>query len=138
MVKEFVYMWRKEKKERPGLYYRKRYLYKAVRNRAWQHCEHAEVQKRYQERILSGEEPVLQPETPLHLLEYKELETLMHQTLAKMPERRRRIFRLHRFEGKKQREIALMFGISVKTVEAEISKTLQLLRKELEQYNEAL
>ena len=138
IVQELFYICWKEKKQLPVFYSLKSYLYKAVRNRALQHCEHAEVQKRYQERILSGEEPVLQPETPLHLLEYKELETLMHQTLAKMHERRRRIFRLHRFEGKKQREIALMFGISVKTVEAEISKTLQLLRKELEQYNEAL
>ena len=66
--------------------------------------------------------------------EYKELEALINRTLEKLPERRLRIFRMHRFEGKKYAEIASSLSLSVKTVEAEMTKALRTLRDELEIY----
>ena len=66
--------------------------------------------------------------------EYKELEALVNRTLEKLPERRLRIFRMHRFEGKKYAEIASNLSLSVKTVEAEMTKALRTLRDELEIY----
>ena len=68
------------------------------------------------------------------VIEYKELEALVNRTLEKLPERRLRIFRMHRFEGKKYTEIAEEQQISVKTVEAHISKALKILRVELKDY----
>ena len=41
---------------------------------------------------------------------------------------------MHREEGKKYAEIALLLSLSVKTVEAEMTKTLRTLRKEIENY----
>jgi len=67
-------------------------------------------------------------------IEYKELEALVNRTLEKLPERRLRIFRMHRFEGKKYAEIASSLSLSVKTVEAEMTKALRTLRDELEIY----
>ena len=61
-------------------------------------------------------------------------EALVNRTLEKLPERRLRIFRMHRFEGKKYAEIASNLSLSVKTVEAEMTKALRTLRDELEIY----
>ena len=69
--------------------------------------------------------------TPLDKLEYQELEERVAGILATFPERRQRIFRMHRFEGKKYAEIARELSVSVKTVEAEISEALKILRKRI-------
>ena len=54
--------------------------------------------------------------------------------IEKMPDRCRQVFQMHRKEGLKYAEIAQELGISVKTVEAAISKALNILRKEIESY----
>ena len=52
--------------------------------------------------------------------------------MNKMPERRMKIFRMHRFESKKYEEIAQLLSLSVKTIEAEMTKALKALKKEVE------
>ena len=71
---------------------------------------------------------------PQEEMEYQELRHLIDATLARMPERRLRIFRMHRMEGKKYAEIASQLSLSVKTVEAEMTKALKALKKEIENY----
>lgn len=72
--------------------------------------------------------------TPHAHLEYEELQTLIRHTLDKQPRRRQQIFRMHRMEGKKYAEIALSLSLSVKTVEAEMTKVLRTLRNEIDNY----
>lgn len=84
--------------------------------------------------ILSHPDKDDTPDDPQEQIEYKELEALVNRTLEKLPERRLRIFRMHRFEGKKYAEIASSLSLSVKTVEAEMTKALRTLRDELEIY----
>ncbi|KAA4608167.1 RNA polymerase sigma-70 factor, partial [Bacteroides ovatus] len=62
------------------------------------------------------------------------LQKLINNTLEKLPERRMQIFKMHPTEGKKYAEIAVQLSLSVKTVEAEMTKTLRTLRKEIENY----
>lgn len=71
---------------------------------------------------------------PQEQIEYKELQQLIDKTLKKLPERRFQIFRLHHTEGKKYSEIASLLSLSVKTVEKEMTRALQTLRKEIENY----
>jgi len=54
------------------------------------------------------------------------------KTMEKMPERRRKIFNMHRFENLKYMEIAEILSLSVKTIEAEMGKALKTLRKEID------
>lgn len=113
------------------------YLYKAVRNRSLQYCEHRQVRDLYMSKTTSETEE-RSASTPEEQLEYKELNELINKILNKMPERRIKIFRMQRFEGKKYAEIAKILSISIKTVEAEMTKALQSLRKEIENYIQVL
>lgn len=64
----------------------------------------------------------------------KELEEMISDSLAKLPENIRAVFEMNRFEGKTYSQIAEENNISVKTVEAYMSKALKLLRIELKDY----
>ena len=67
-------------------------------------------------------------------LETAELEEKIRKALLKLPEKCREVFELSRFEGKKYTEIATQMNISVKTVETQMSKALQILKTELRDY----
>lgn len=67
-------------------------------------------------------------------LELRELEARYQQVVEQLPEQCRNIFQLSRFGGLRYREIAGQLGLSVKTVEAQMSKALKRLREELADY----
>lgn len=127
----FYILWRD--RESLGIFKSiKSYLYVSVRNRCFQHIEHRNVRLRHEESIINEkEEPFLNPSEQI---EYEELATIINKALEKMPKRRQQIFEMHRFDGMKYTEIANSFSISIKTVEAEITKALKTLRKEVEYY----
>ena len=102
------------------------YLYRSVKNKSLQHLEQKKVRDDY--RKMYAENVVIKTPTPQEELEYKELERQIQEALHYLPERRRMIFYMHRMEGKKYNEIAQELQLSVKTVEAEISKALRALR----------
>ncbi len=133
IVEELFYILWKDRNHLQILQSIKSYLYRAVRNEALQWCEHNEVRARYREYVLSGnaEEEMFDPHREL---EYEELQGVIRHALSKLPERRLRIFEMHRMEGKKYAEIALSFSLSVKTVEAEMTKALRTLRDEIDNY----
>lgn len=135
IVQDLFYIFWKEKESLPILRSIKNYLYGAVRNRSLQYLEHRQVRYRYQQTVMAEESPETESYTPQDQLEYKELQNLINRALGKLPERRLRIFQMHRFEGKKYTEIAIQLSLSVKTVEAEMTKALYTLRKEIENYN---
>ena len=67
-------------------------------------------------------------------LETSELKALIDQAIDRLPERCRIVFTLSRFEQLSYKEISDKLGISVKTVENQISKALKLLRANLAPY----
>ncbi len=69
-----------------------------------------------------------------HGLERKELEKAIERSLAKLEEPLREVFILSRYHEMKYSEIAQMLGISVKTVEARLSRALQDLQKLLKDF----
>jgi len=64
----------------------------------------------------------------------KELEESIADAILKLPTECRKVFELSRIGGHKYKEIADICNISVKTVEAQMSKALRLLRVELNEY----
>lgn len=132
IVEELFYVLWKDREHLPVFQSVKSYLYRAVRNESIQYCEHQEVRDRYRELVLSVE--ASQVSDPQAQMEYDELQELIRHTLEKLPSRRLQIFKMHRMEGKKYIEIALALSLSVKTIEAEMTKALRTLRKEIENY----
>lgn len=133
IVQELFYKIWKERESLNILRSLKSYLYGAVRNQSLQYCEQYMVRERHKQSVQSA--PENEPAaTPHDQLEYRELKEVIDRTLSQLPERRRRIFTMHRFEGLKYKEIAERLSLSVKTIEAEMTKTYQLLRKEIEKY----
>nr|WP_238319211.1 sigma-70 family RNA polymerase sigma factor [Segatella baroniae] len=68
-----------------------------------------------------------------HLLE-KELEQAVGEAVERLPEDCRRVFKMSRFDGKKNAEIAQELGISVNTVKYHIKNALRLLQQQLGKY----
>ena len=67
-------------------------------------------------------------------LEEQELEQRIYDALQSLPEKCREVFTMSRFDGLKYKEIAEKLGISVKTVETQMSKALKILREKLIDY----
>lgn len=61
----------------------------------------------------------------------EELESRLHEAINRLPERCRAVFALSRFEELSHKEIADRLGISVKTIENQITKAMKLLRESL-------
>jgi RNA polymerase sigma-70 factor (ECF subfamily) len=68
---------------------------------------------------------------PEEILMFEELSSEIQHIIENLPNQCRRAFVLSRFENKKYQEIALEMGISLKAVEAHITKALDILRKSL-------
>ncbi len=133
----FYHIW----KERESIFILtslKSYLYTAVRNRSLQYCQRQKSEQSYKEGVQSNGFIENSGTSPQESLEAKELEEIINKTMVKMPERQLRIFKMHRFENKKYADIAEALSVSVKTVEAEMSKALKALRKEIEFYTSSL
>lgn len=67
-------------------------------------------------------------------LQFEELRSKIEEAINNLPPEIVETFRLSRFEELSYREIADRQGISIKTVEARISKALRILRVELKDY----
>lgn len=111
----------------------KSYIFKIVQNLSLNKLRRKKVESRYVEiykqvylehKEFSAHESLLA----------KELEGHISQSIGKLPGECRKIFELSRFEGLKYREIADTLNISIKTVEAQMSKALRYLRIELRDY----
>jgi len=110
----------------------KSYLYKAVQNYAFNFLQQEKIKQKYidqQDRF--SEQISLNGQ---HKLEEDELKKVIDKAILNLPEKRRKIFELSRFEDMKYTQIAEYLTISVKTVEAQMSKSLKYLRIMLKEY----
>jgi RNA polymerase sigma-70 factor, ECF subfamily len=106
----------------------KPYLFKAVHNR----CLNV-----MRDRRKFSEELVTEPLSDRDVqeqMELMELNAKINQVIDSLPERCKEVFEMNRFEGKRYKEIAEDLGISVKTVENQMSKALKILRDQLASY----
>lgn len=114
----------------------KLYLYGAVQNYALNYLQQQKTKNKYINRKLNF--PVAHSENGQNRMEEEELKRLINSAILKLPSKRREIFELSRFENMKYSQIADQMRISVKTVEAQMSKSLIYLRKVLKEYVPAI
>lgn len=127
----FCSFWTERAFERVTSSYRA-YLFRAVRYRALNYLRW-EFGRRSDLPDAADTDETLWPETdsPADALQFDELYATISQTIADLPPQCRRVFMMSRFEQKSYREIASELGVTVKAVEANVSRALTTLRRVL-------
>ena len=126
----FCSIW--EQRETAEIESFKSYCYRAVRNKCLNAIKHIKVREeykahnQYQQDLEQGN---FDEEGPVN-----ELSENIEAVIEAMPDMRKKVFKMSRYDGLKYREIAEKLGISIKTVEIHMSKALAYLRVELAQY----
>ena len=130
IVQETFYRIWKNRKDLDIQISARNFLITSVRNACLDLIRKQEIEKRWIEKRL--EEDTEEEYEDLYTTQ--ELESLLNQALDKLPEQIASTFRMNRFDGKTYVEIAEEKQISVKTVEAYMTRTLKFLRIELKDY----
>ena len=110
------------------------YLKTAVTNRAIDYVRSAQRNRRF-----DGELPVRRPcpaAGPEEIAHGTHLAELIEEAIAALPPRGQEIFRLNRFEGLTYNQIAERCGVTYKTVETHMRRSLISLRNRLQPYVE--
>lgn len=105
------------------------YLFRMTKNAIFDLFDHKAVDARF--RKISGKMDIreLVTEDIAAKIDLQDLLLLVNLAIEKMPSQRQRVFRMSRFDGIPQQEIARELGISQKTVEYHIHEALTELRK---------
>jgi RNA polymerase sigma-70 factor, ECF subfamily len=123
----FVSVWEKFESLPDDTNY-KSYLYTAVRNKSLNFIR--DTKKHIALDDMNSEEPMVEN----LVMETAELEKEIEIALQSLPEKCREVFEMNRQEGLKYAEIAQKLNISIKTVEAQMSKALAILREHLKEF----
>ncbi len=128
----FVRVWNHRSSVRPSLPILA-YLFRIGRNLLYDRAKHASVRKRFELDIPRS--TVSAGDDPDESLQAKMLqEKLSEVVTTALPSRCREVFLLSRMEGMSNAEISAHLGISVKTVENQITRALRILRRHLRNY----
>ena len=121
----FTYLW--ENKEHININLSlKAYLFQSVKNRCLNY-------KRSRKSMLHIDEvSSLLKEEESYAIEVKELEKLIVEAICSLPEKCQEIFNMSRRDKLTNKEIASTLNISIKTVEAHITKALKLIKSYLD------
>jgi len=106
------------------------FLITSVRNSCIDYLRRQDSARAWQEKEIKDKIEYTSDDLYSHI----ELEQMLTVALSKLPENIREVFEMNRFDGKTYREIAEEKNISVKTVEAHMTKALKVLRVELKDY----
>lgn len=105
------------------------YLFTAVRNRAFDYVKaelrrNTSLENAYDISTQTAQEPD-------SITQYEELYHDVEAAINAMPIKRRQIYVMHRFEGKKYQEIAQELNLSLHTVEAHLYQAIKQIRSSL-------
>jgi RNA polymerase sigma-70 factor (family 1) len=108
------------------------YLYRAVQNRSINYLNAQKSRQKYAQHVLNTTEN--SDNSVENILGKSELESALLKAIGELPDKCRMIFKMNRFEGLTNSEIAEQLDLSKRTVETQISKALKILRSKLHNY----
>jgi len=108
----------------------KAYLYRAARNHTLNYIKRRNFELNYQ-RSLADKMSVQHNDTE-QAFHYSELEKKLHDSIEALPEKRKEIFKMSRFEDLTYKEIAATLDIPVRQVHYQIGLALKELRSKLQ------
>lgn len=125
----FVNLW--GSRERSNISNLKAYLIISVKNRSLNEIAKQKNFLKYKKEIEASDindHTENQPDTDL-------LEKIM-MVIDELPDQQKKVFKMNRLDGLKYSEIAENLGLSIKTIEAHMSKALSFTREKLVSYRE--
>ncbi|MEZ5199259.1 MAG: RNA polymerase sigma-70 factor [Bacteroidales bacterium] len=133
----FITLWEKN----PGVSNESQlqsYLYTTVKNNCLMFLRHKNVAKNFVQKAEIKIHEQLNAAALEQLdtseIAFREMETIIEKTIAGLSPRCREVFVLSRMEGKKNKKIAEELNISVKAVEAQMTKALGILKMALKDF----
>ncbi len=125
----FIRVWQHRCRLDPNRSF-KAFLIKISENLLKDHYRHRSVVDKHRENYYPDNSPAgSEPGENVH---FQQLQQALHQIVNRyLPARCRTVFIMSRFEGLSAPEIAATLNISLKTVENQLSRALQLVRKKL-------
>ena len=109
----------------------KAYLFRATRNRCFDHLDRLKIRADYKEKIIKEKRGL---KLDVDFFVEPELEKRIGDAIGKLPPQRRKVLVMHKFEGKTFAGIASELGISPRTVDKHVEMAVKSLRKELSEY----
>jgi|SRR5690625_3281176 len=105
------------------------YLYQAVKNKGYDYLAHQKVVRKYEaDQNHSSNEVIHQKKITQENTAFIKA---ARQAIDALPQRAQQVYILHRQDGLTYREIAEVMDITVKTVESQMSRALDILRSRL-------
>ena len=123
----FYKFWENRIFERITTSYRA-YLFKSVRHASYNYVKFNLSSVAYPKGL-----PENASSDPCEILQCDELHQLLEEIINSLPKQCKRVFLLNRMENKRYSDIAAELGISVKAIEAHVSKALYILREKLKE-----
>ena len=108
------------------------YIFTSVKNACLNQIKHIKIREEYKvvnQREMEDSQYAVDDE-----FEAIELDQKIRKSIESLPEGRRRVFIMSRFDGLKYKEIAEKLKISVKTVENQMGSAIKYLKSELSDY----
>lgn len=114
------------------------FLYRSVKTDCLNIIRHKKVVQNYNSRKLQERESALHTEILYSLnfdsVTFSELENIIDKSIEELPDKCKQVFVKKRFENKKNKEIAEELGITIKAVEANITRATKFLKLRLANY----
>jgi len=103
------------------------YLYQSVKYQIFNHFR----KSKYKRQLLEKFDRINKQYRIDELYEKKELKAHIKSAISKLPEQRRLIFQMSRYEGLSNKEISKSLNLSLQTVKNQISESLKFIRNSL-------
>lgn len=131
----FVSFWENRKKIKSPDALRS-FLFKSLKNNCLNYLKHNAIKEKHKETaIFEIKKLELQYSDALNktFIDYQdtELANQLNKVLKELPDDRRKIFEMSRFDGLKNKEIAEKLNLSVRTVDTQIYRALKQLKDNL-------
>lgn len=114
------------------------FLYTYAKSKCLNFIRHNKVKDKFKNDLLNQKERELDIEVlnsiSFDTLELTELERIIQESISDLPPKTREVFIKKRFENKKNSEIAEEMQVTLKAVEAHMTKALKILKTKLSDY----
>lgn len=116
------------------------YILLTIKNKCLNYLKHLSIEQEYSEHCANLQEweitiriQTLENDSYDSIF-LEDVQKFLKQALAKLPDKTREIFVLHRLKNKPRKEIASILGVSLQKVDYHINKAINLLSYELKDY----